>query len=177
MRLPVLAVSGASRTAPRLGLPGTLRRRPGLLTGASLQGTFASDFPLTSAVAAVCAVGSLKTSGSGTGFGKKSSKVPISGEATSRATSATSNVPLVTALPLAPVLSRGNGGGLDSSRAEKLFSIPMFALARREESRAETGMCSWVAILGRSFTELVRDRAAGGEDAVAAEMLGRGGRI
>lgn len=148
----------------------------------SLHGTFAtSDFLLTSAVTAL----SLKTSGSGTGFGKKSSKVPISGEATSRATSATSRVPLVTlALPLPPaplvpappVLS---ARGLDSSRAEKLFSIAVFAfLARREDSRAETGMCSWVAILGRSFAELVRDRAAGGEDAEGAEMLlGRGGRI
>lgn len=125
----------------------------------SLHGTFAtSDF--------------LLTSGSGTGFGKKSSKVPISGEATSRATSATSRVPLVTlALPLVPappVLS-----------ARGLFSIAVFAfLARREDSRAETGMCSCVAILGRSFAELVRDRAAGGEDAEGAEMLlGRGGRI
>lgn len=143
----------------------------------SLHGTFAtSDFLLTSAVTAL----SLKTSGSGTGFGKKSSKVPISGEATSRATSATSRVPLVTlALPLVPAPPVLSARGLDSSRAEKLFSIAVFAfLARREDSRAETGMCSWVAILGRSFAELVRDRAAGGEDAEGAEMLlGRGGRI
>lgn len=133
----------------------------------SLHGTFAtSDF--------------LLTSGSGTGFGKKSSKVPISGEATSRATSATSRVPLVTlALPLVPAPPALSARGLDSSRAEKLFSIAVFAfLARREDSRAETGMCSCVAILGRSFAELVRDRAAGGEDAEGAEMLlGRGGRI
>lgn len=143
----------------------------------SLHGTFAtSDFLLTSAVTAL----SLKTSGSGTGFGKKSSKVPISGEATSRATSATSRVPLVTlALPLVPAPPALSARGLDSSRAEKLFSIAVFAfLARREDSRAETGMCSCVAILGRSFAELVRDRAAGGEDAEGAEMLlGRGGRI